>query len=283
MNFYRYPEAYFVLRQPSTGMLDVVRRLLAAHLDRPLTSLMDPCCGPGNWLEPFAREGVRVAGNDIDAGMIDQARRAIAGDRAEWTLGDMCALAFATGPYDAAIELAGTFAQLDNSETIVTFLREVGRFVRTGGLFLAAVQLDDGVADPHPSNFDHTIGPLPIPSGGRATARYQVMKRDHDAQCEHITRTVALELPDASPVELQDAYTLRVHRAAELEALIAASGCWELRGAHSLWDDEPIADLAGQYGEYTLILRRIAEAPSNGYHGNGNNGHHANGLGRNGR
>ena len=49
-------------------------------LGRHPVSLVDPACGPGGWLLRFAVSGMRVAGNDLSAEMVEVAQRAVKSD-----------------------------------------------------------------------------------------------------------------------------------------------------------------------------------------------------------
>src|SRR5690606_18847132 len=112
-----------------------------------------------NWLEPFAREGWRVAGNDLSPHMVAGAQRALAaiarergeageggGEAGEgmgeiiW--GDMRDLHFKTGPFDVAIEIAGTTGLLQEADDLLAHLTTVGEHLRVGGLFLVTVFFD---------------------------------------------------------------------------------------------------------------------------------------------
>src|SRR5688572_4035434 len=79
MDLYDFPQLYDALRGPDPGTLALIRRIFAEEVPGGVHSLMDPACGPGNWLVPFAAPGVRIAGNDLSESMVEQARRAFPG------------------------------------------------------------------------------------------------------------------------------------------------------------------------------------------------------------
>ena len=125
-DLYDFPEVYAALRAPADDLLVGVRRIIATYAHPPGVSpdrmlrLLDPACGPANWLVPFARDGHHVAGNDLSREMVRGARDTLGrmGASHEIVRGDMRHLALASGPFDVALEIAGSTGLLQQREDL---------------------------------------------------------------------------------------------------------------------------------------------------------------------
>ncbi|HEY8077319.1 MAG TPA: methyltransferase domain-containing protein [Labilithrix sp.] len=108
----------------------------------PIDSALDVCCGTGaamRWLRPLCRE--RVVGIDFSQGMIDEAKRRLAGvpgdARVEFVRGDVMAMSF-DREFDV-VTCVGAFGHVEPKDEdpfvdgIVRALRPGGRFVFATG------------------------------------------------------------------------------------------------------------------------------------------------------
>lgn len=118
--FDRITPVYDVMNRAMTLGLDQTwRRLTAEAVVRPGDRVLDACCGTGDLALACARAGGRVTGLDFSPRMLARARRKAPG--LEWVQGDLLALPFADGSFDAATvgfgirnvaDLEGAFAEL---------------------------------------------------------------------------------------------------------------------------------------------------------------------------
>jgi demethylmenaquinone methyltransferase / 2-methoxy-6-polyprenyl-1,4-benzoquinol methylase len=118
---------------------DLMNRVMTAGLDgrwRRLTAeavvddgdrVLDACCGTGDLAVAAARRGGQVTGLDFSERMLERARRKA--PELEWVSGDVLALPFEDGSYDAATVGFGV-RNVENLEHAVTELRRV---LRPGG------------------------------------------------------------------------------------------------------------------------------------------------------
>src|SRR5262249_46371239 len=151
--------------------------------------VMDPACGPATWLLPFARDGLRVAGNDLYPEMVDWAKRTLAGHPCEITQGDMCDLHFRGGPFDVALEVGGGLPHLPGAAALLRNWRSVLTHLRPGGLYLLLLFV---------ARAEELTGPVlchqspwvSVPGGGRAAISYEIVRRDPAQGTELIRRTV---------------------------------------------------------------------------------------------
>ena len=126
--FDRIAPVYDVMNRVMTAGLDVRwRRLTAESVVRPGDRVLDAACGTGDLAVADLRAGAgRVTGLDFSEKMLERARRKAPLD---WVQGDMLALPFADGTFDAATVGFG----VRNVEDLPLALRELRRVLRPGG------------------------------------------------------------------------------------------------------------------------------------------------------
>jgi demethylmenaquinone methyltransferase / 2-methoxy-6-polyprenyl-1,4-benzoquinol methylase len=119
---------------------DAMNRVMTAGLDRrwrretvretvaPGDRVLDAACGTGDLAIEAARAGGRVVGLDFSAAMLERARRKA--PQLEWVQGDLLALPWDEGEFDAATVGFG----IRNVADLEAGLRELRRVVRPGGL-----------------------------------------------------------------------------------------------------------------------------------------------------
>jgi len=118
---------------------DVMNRLMTAGLDRrwrgltveavvrPGARVLDACCGTGDLAVAAEREGGLVTGLDFSGEMLARARRKSA--TIAWVQGDLLALPFGDGAFDAATVGFG----VRNVADLRAGLLELRRVLRPGG------------------------------------------------------------------------------------------------------------------------------------------------------
>jgi demethylmenaquinone methyltransferase/2-methoxy-6-polyprenyl-1,4-benzoquinol methylase len=118
---------------------DVMNRVMTAGLDRrwrretvretvsPGDRVLDAACGTGDLAIESARAGARVVGLDFSGAMLERARRKA--PQLEWVQGDLLALPYGDGEFDAATVGFG----IRNVADLEAGLRELRRVVRPGG------------------------------------------------------------------------------------------------------------------------------------------------------
>lgn len=265
-DLYDYPEVYAALRAPAEDLLAGVRRIIATYAhppgrttDGPLR-LLDPACGPANWLVPFALEGHHVAGNDLSREMVRGARAALGrlGVSHEIVQGDMRRLALSSGPFDVALEIAGSTGLLMERDDLVGLLQGVADHLRPNGIFAVTVFLDrreEAVDAAYPRLiYESPWIPVELADGhvGAARARYEHLGWSETPPSASMRRTVAVrDLPD-HPDEIVEDYTLRAWRLAEALAIVSATARYDVLEIDALGPDAPDDPL----GESTFVLRR---------------------------
>ena len=127
--FDRIAPVYDPMNRIMTAGLDIRwRRLAAAAVVRPGDRVLDAACGTGDFAVADLRAGAgRVTGLDFSERMLERARRKDAS--IEWVRGDVLALPFDDGSFDAATVGFG----VRNVEDLEAGLRELRRVVRPGG------------------------------------------------------------------------------------------------------------------------------------------------------
>jgi demethylmenaquinone methyltransferase/2-methoxy-6-polyprenyl-1,4-benzoquinol methylase len=126
--FDRIAPVYDAMNRTMTAGLDRRwRRLTAEAVVRHGDSVLDACCGTGDLAIACARAGGRVTGLDFSEPMLERARRKA--PELEWVHGDLLALPFADGSFDAATVGFG----VRNVEDLSRALSELRRVLVRGG------------------------------------------------------------------------------------------------------------------------------------------------------
>jgi demethylmenaquinone methyltransferase/2-methoxy-6-polyprenyl-1,4-benzoquinol methylase len=133
------PAAVEAMFDRISPVYDPMNRLMTAGLDRrwrrltvratvrPGDRVLDACCGTGDLALEAQRAGGRVTGLDFSERMLERARRK--STAVEWMRGDMLALPFSDGSFDAVTVGFG----IRNVEDLEAGLRELARVLRRGG------------------------------------------------------------------------------------------------------------------------------------------------------
>jgi demethylmenaquinone methyltransferase/2-methoxy-6-polyprenyl-1,4-benzoquinol methylase len=126
--FDRIAPVYDAMNRVMTVGLDLRwRRLAAAAVVRPGDSVLDAACGTGDFAVADLRAGAgRVVGLDFSERMLERARRKA--PEVAWVHGDMLALPFADGSFDAATVGFGV-----RNTDLGRALTELRRVLRPGG------------------------------------------------------------------------------------------------------------------------------------------------------
>ena len=126
--FDRIAPVYDAMNRTMTAGLDRRwRRITAEAVVRPGDAVLDACCGTGDLAIAGARAGGRVTGLDFSERMLERARRKA--PDLEWVEGDLLALPFADGSFDAVTVGFG----VRNVEDLDRALLELRRVLRAGG------------------------------------------------------------------------------------------------------------------------------------------------------
>jgi demethylmenaquinone methyltransferase / 2-methoxy-6-polyprenyl-1,4-benzoquinol methylase len=126
--FDRIAPVYDLMNRVMTAGLDRRwRRLTAEAVVRPGDRVLDACCGTGDLALACAGAGGRVTGLDFSERMLERARQK--GPELEWVQGDLLALPFEDGAFDAVTVGFG----VRNVEDVSLAFRELRRVLGPGG------------------------------------------------------------------------------------------------------------------------------------------------------
>ena len=155
--FDRIAPVYDVMNRVMTVGLDVRwRRLAARAVVQPGDAVLDGACGTGDLALADLKAGAtRVTGLDFSERMLERARRK--STQIEWVRGDLLALPFADGTFDAATVGFG----VRNVADLELALRELRRVLRPGGrLAVLEITQPRGALKPFYSLWFDRIVPL---------------------------------------------------------------------------------------------------------------------------
>jgi demethylmenaquinone methyltransferase/2-methoxy-6-polyprenyl-1,4-benzoquinol methylase len=126
--FDRIAPVYDVMNRVMTAGLDLRwRRLTAEAVVRPGDRVLDGCCGTGDLAVACVRLGGKVTGLDFSPRMLERARRK--SSAVTWVEGDLLALPFEDGSFDAATVGFG----VRNVADLERGLAELARVLVPGG------------------------------------------------------------------------------------------------------------------------------------------------------
>ena len=155
--FDRIAPVYDAMNRVMTAGLDLRwRRLAAAAAVRPGDRVLDAACGTGDLAVASLRAGAgSVVGLDFSERMLERARRKA--PEVEWVRGDLLALPFADGSFDAATIGFG----IRNVADLELALRELRRVLRPGArVAILEITSPRGVLRPFYSLWFDRIVPL---------------------------------------------------------------------------------------------------------------------------
>jgi demethylmenaquinone methyltransferase / 2-methoxy-6-polyprenyl-1,4-benzoquinol methylase len=126
--FDRIAPVYDVMNRVMTAGLDLRwRRLTAEAVVRRGDRVLDACCGTGDLAVADVRAGGDVTGLDFSPRMLERARRK--SDAVQWVEGDMLALPFEDGSFEAATVGFGVRNVVDLEHGVA----ELARILVSGG------------------------------------------------------------------------------------------------------------------------------------------------------
>ena len=175
--FDRIAPVYDVMNRVMTAGLDMRwRKLAAASAVRPGDRVLDAACGTGDLAIADLKAGAgKVTGLDFSERMLERARRK--STRIEWVQGDMLALPFADGTFDAATVGFG----VRNVADLPLALTELRRVLRPGGrLAILEITQPRGTLKPFFSLWFDRVVPLlgkVLPGGSAYTYLPASVKR----------------------------------------------------------------------------------------------------------
>ena len=257
-SLYDYPMLYEAVRGPTAEETASLSRILETHLGRRPTSVMDPACGPGSWLEPFARKSTFVAGNDISPRMVAVTRLRLHSWRSEITEGDMRTLSFRSGPFDAAFELSGALGMLLDVSSILSFLQSLGRALVQGGVALLDAHFRDaGQVGPLP-RVCWSHGPVHLALGQSASVIYEILREDTQKGIEWVRRSVRVQGATGRPTLIMDEYPIKIWKPEDFIKMLAPVSGFQLEAVYREdGADWYRADRDDLMGERLVLLRRI--------------------------
>ena len=164
--FDRIAPVYDAMNRVMTAGLDRRwRRLAVEAVVQPGSRVLDACCGTGDLAIAAEREGGIVTGLDFSPRMLERARRK--SSTIEWLEGDLLALPFPDGAFDAATVGFG----VRNVADLERALAELRRVLRpAGGLAILEITQPRGLLRPFFSLWFDRIVPLlgKVLPGGKA-------------------------------------------------------------------------------------------------------------------
>jgi SAM-dependent methyltransferase len=217
MRLYKRPDLYSILRHPDPELIRQVKSLIGKYMRGPLRSVMDPACGPGDWLSVFAREGLRVAGNDLSEEMCKAARQNLIQFPAEIVQGDLADLSFTTSPFDVALEVSGVLSEFSVDQLIRHLTSTVSHLRPDGIYILSLTSFEKDLKLKLPCT-TFVAGPYKS-DAGTIRAVYEALSYDLENELLRIRRQIYIDdIKDKALLE--DWYDLRIYTQQKLRQLV---------------------------------------------------------------
>ncbi len=125
--------------------LEQLLRILQTSPGGDARRVLVPACGTGRFARALARLGHHVTAIDINAAMIDYARREYAGPPINYRVGDITATIEAPDDsFDVGFLMCNSFRYLLSDDGAARHLAEVRRTLRPGGVYVIDVGLGEG-------------------------------------------------------------------------------------------------------------------------------------------
>lgn len=146
-DFYANPTVYDILHGPGTAadvtaLVRIVRRF-RPHAARKGSRWLEPACGTGRHLKVLARRAFRAIGFDVEPGMVDFARKSLAGLNAEVFTARM--EDFARGRKglraDVGFNLINTIRHLSSDAAMARHLRAMRTALQPSGVYVVGLSL----------------------------------------------------------------------------------------------------------------------------------------------
>ncbi len=256
MIFYSRASVYAAFFSPTVEVKNSIDRLVRAALARKPKSVIDPCCGPGLWLEHFATHGARVAGSDLQEAAVAAADARLAGHNAVVAVGDMRDPPAMLGEdFELCMNLDNSIGHLGSREDVVAHFIAMRKRMTTKSAYIlgCAIREKDDVIVPQ-TVFER--GPTEVPGGGFASLRTETLGIDLTTRCERIRQwTMSAHVPDCPPLIIEQ-YDLLTFGLSEWKAIFEESGGWTVLQCCDATDESyPIKPFTPGAGDVVLLLQ----------------------------
>jgi SAM-dependent methyltransferase len=252
-DWYHYP-AYFDLafRDETAEEFAFLQAAFQKYATIPVRSVLEPACGTGRLLVPFAQAGYAVHGFDLSSAMLDYAARRMRRLHlpAHLFLGDMSDFTLPQ-PVDAAFNTFNSFRHLLTEAAAENHLRCLAAAVRPGGVFVLGLHLlPPDASEESCERWQAKAGRTQL------TTTLKVIAANRRRRWE--TLRISMLVRTATRTHrLRSEFTLRIYNARQLQKLLAKVPEFELLDVFDFWYeiDQPL-QLTNAMSDTVLVLRR---------------------------
>lgn len=257
LNLYQFPILYDTLKTPDAPDVELVRRIFNRYVGNGPWRLLDPACGPGNWLKPFADGRNTVVGNDYCDEMVQWVHGTLRQRRVRAMHGDMYRLEFGAERFDIVLEASGVTSIVPDAEKLAQWIDDLARWLSPRGAMVLLVNCETTVPERLPALLWRTPWRI-IPGGGKARLQYDLLEDLPHKGTQRIRRTVTAQDVRNCPAEIQEHYELKVWRQAELQQVIDSLQKVRLTAVIDPEHHRPLENTQAQWrGERYLVLKPV--------------------------
>ncbi|HYN89432.1 MAG TPA: class I SAM-dependent methyltransferase [Ardenticatenaceae bacterium] len=222
--------------------------------ERATSSALEVACGPGKHAREFARRGLRSVGLDLNATMLEYGRGRPYGSGVEWLRNDMRDFTLDV-PVDLAYILTDSIVHVVNLDDMDRHLRSVAGSLTPGGLYV--------IEQSHPREAFADLESYAETEWiveARGT-RVEIAWGDDEDPFDPITQrgwtTVRMRVTEnGQTLEIEEQLPAKSWLAPEMEAVIRASGVFELAQRYGAMDASIPFDNRPQARKMISVLRR---------------------------
>jgi ubiquinone/menaquinone biosynthesis C-methylase UbiE len=195
--------------------------LLLSHQNAHPKTILDVCCGTGTMCDFLTREGYRMAGVDLSAEMIREAKKKAGRNRQEidYFVGDASKFELHQ-QFDAALSFFDSLNNIIDEAKLLAAFKQIAKHVKPGGSFIfdvnTAYAFETDLFDQESLKQSNKL-------------RYQ-WKGDWDPDTRLITVTMNFW---KNGEEFQEVHQQRAYTDEELRSMLAEAGFEEVRAFHS--------------------------------------------------
>lgn len=255
VDLYELPRLYgLIFGREASLHADFIETMIRRHGRARQRAILEPACGPAHALRELARRGHPVTGFDLSPPMIDHARALFARDGRDGRL-LVARMEDFTLPrrFGCAFNFVSTFRHLTRARDASAHLRRVADALAPGGLYLLGLHLT--APDASGARFERWVF-----TRGRLRVIWltRLASPDRRRRLERLRTRVRILRPRGEE-RVETEWPLRTYSAAQLRALVRATGAFDLVACHDFTFD-PGADRAldDTQSDVVLVLRRRA-------------------------
>jgi len=258
-HFYDFPKYYDkAFTRDVRSDINFFRRCFQLYSDGEVTSILEPACGPGMFLESLPQFGYHVVGYDLNPAMVKYSKERLKKSgfsiqQADALVGNMKDMSF-TIPFDAAFICINSLGYLRNDDDIISHFKTTANSLRNGGIYIVEISCKcDDIKNE--KKYDDTW--YVKENGLEIELTWAINWYDVENHIRHVDFQMVVEEKGQKFV-VREAHELRLWIYEEFQKLAGAGG-FEVTGIYNQnYDSIPLnASITGELGALFFVLKKV--------------------------